>query len=53
MSKLSYISLCVIALEKLDFPLGKSRGGNALFLPEVKEPEGSLCIFAYFLYTRK
>ena len=47
---------CVIApenLDKLDSPLGKSRGGNAPSLPEVKEPEGSLCILAYFLYTRK
>ena len=47
---------CVIAhenLDKLDSPLRKSRGGNALSLPEVKEPEGSLCIFAYFLYIRK
>ena len=32
---------------------GSREGGNALSLPEVKEPEGSLCIFAYFLYTRK
>ena len=32
---------------------GKSRGGNALSLLEVKEPRGSLCIFAYFLYIRK
>ncbi|WP_419544007.1 hypothetical protein, partial [Negativibacillus massiliensis] len=47
---------CLIApknLDKLDSPLGKARGGNALSLPEVKEPEGSLCIFAYFLYIRK
>ena len=50
------MKFCVIApenLDKLDSPLGKSRGGNALSLPEVKEPEGSLCIFAYFLYIRK
>ena len=47
---------CLIApknLDKLDSSLGKSRGGNALSLLEVKEPEGSLCIFTYFLYTRK
>ena len=33
--------------------LGKSRGGNALSLLEVKEPRGSLCVFGNFLHIRK
>ena len=51
--KTSFTIIAPENLDKLDSPLGKSRGGNALSLPEVKEPEGSLCIFAYFLYIRK
>ena len=33
--------------------LGESRGGNAPFLSEVKEPRGSLCVFGNFLHIRK
>ena len=43
--KTSFTIIAPENLDKLDSPLGKSREG--------KEPEGSLCIFAYFLYTRK
>lgn len=55
MSKLSYISLCVIAhenLDKLDSPLGESKGDLPLLL-EIQKPGGFWCIFAYFLYIRK
>lgn len=44
MSKLSYISLCVIApenLDKLDSPLGESKGDLPLLL-EIQKPGGSL-----------
>ena len=40
--KTSFTIIAPENLDKLDSPLGKSRGGNALSLPEVKEPEGSL-----------
>ena len=38
---------------KFGASLGKSRGGNALSLLEVKEPRGSLCVFGNFLHIRK
>ena len=52
-TKTEFAVITLENLDKLDSPPGKLEGGRALSLPEVKEPEGSLCIFAYFLYTRK
>ena len=49
--KRSRAPLCLS--RKFGTSLGKSRGGNALSLLEVKEPRGSLCVFGNFLHIRK
>ena len=49
----STVTLPLCLSRKFGVSLGKSRGGNALSLLEVKEPRGSLCVFGNFLHIRK